>query len=90
MEDLLKQILEEQKRTNELLKKKDENPYELLTIEQIHEETGIGENMIQKMFRDPEMPVQRYTKPFKVTRQAFSEYLGRAHDYLRKGADTND
>lgn len=90
MEDLLKQILEEQKRTNELLKKKDENPYELLTIEQIHEETGIGENMIQKMFRDPEMPVQRYTKPFKVTRQAFCEYLGKAHDYLKKGADTND
>lgn len=90
MEDLLKQILEEQKRTNELLKKKDENPYELLTIEQIHEETGIGENMIQKMFRDPEMPVQRYTKPFKVTRQAFSEYLGKPHDYLRKGDDTND
>ena len=86
-------ILMEQQRTNELLEaiinqKKD--PNELLTVEQIHEEFDIGTNMVRKMFNDKTLPVQRYTKPFKVTRQAFCEYLGKAHDYLRKGADTND
>lgn len=83
MEDLLKQILEEQKKTNELLKTQNKDPNELLTIKQIHEETGIGTNMIQKMFNDPELPVQKYTSPFKVTRQAFNNYINVKHDYLR-------
>ena len=83
MENLLKQILEEQKRTNELLKTQNKDPNELLTIKQIHEETGIGTNMIQKMFNDPELPVQKYTSPFKVTRQAFNNYINVKHDYLR-------
>ena len=83
MEDLLKQILEEQRKTNELLKNANKDPNELLTVQQIHEETGIGENTILKMFNDPELPVQRYTIPFKVTRQAFNEYVSVHHDYLR-------
>ena len=40
--------------------------------------------MVQKMFKDPELPVQRYTQPFKVTRKALEEYLNKSHDYLRK------
>lgn len=58
------------------------DPNELLTIEQVKEEFGIGKNMVQKMFRDPELPVQRYTSPFKVTRKAIQEYVNVKHDYL--------
>ena len=58
------------------------DPNELLTIEQIHEETGIGTVMLRKMFKDPELAVQRYTTPFKVTRGAFNDYLSKRHDYL--------
>ena len=79
------QILEEQKKTNELLEKlinQNKDPNELLTIEQIHLEFGIGINMVQKMFKDPELSVQRYTVPFKVSRQALNDYMKVRHDYL--------
>lgn len=58
------------------------DPNELLTIEQVHKEFNIGKNMVQKMFKDPELPVQRYTSPFKVTRKAVQEYVNVKHDYL--------
>lgn len=80
-----KEILEEIKKTNELLqqqiRQRDEQ-YEMLTIEQVHEEFDIGMNMVRKMFNDPKLPVQRYTKPFKVNRQALKEYMTKSHDYL--------
>lgn len=79
------QILEEQRRTNELLEKiinQNKNPNELLTSKQIHEEFNIGINMVRKMFNDPELPIQRYTVPFKVTRQAIEKYINERHDYL--------
>lgn len=81
-------ILLEQKKTNRLLenlieKKEDKkDPYELLTIEQIHNEFKIGTNMLQKMFKDPKLAVQRYTVPFKVTRKVFQDYISEPHDYL--------
>lgn len=81
-----KEILEQIKKTNELLEqqiKQDKQKYELLTIEQVHEEFGIGKNMVRKMFNDPELPVQKYTVPFKVSRQAVQEYVSsKRHDYL--------
>lgn len=83
MEDLLKQILEEQKKTNELLKNSNKDPNELLTAQQIHKETGIGINTIQKMFNDPDMCTQKYTIPFRVTRQEYNRYINVKHDYLR-------
>lgn len=58
------------------------DPYELLTVEQVHNEFDIGINMVRKMFKDPELPVQRYTTPFKVTRKAINEYINTHHDYL--------
>lgn len=79
------QILEEIKKTNELLQQQisqNKNPNELLTVEQIHEEFDIGINMVRKMFKDPKLPVQRYTVPFKVTRQAIENYINVEHDYL--------
>lgn len=83
-----REILAEIKKTNELLQqqiKQSEEQYELLTIEQVHTEFDIGTNMVQKMFNDPELPVQRYTKPFKVSRQALNEYMTKRHDYLCEG-----
>lgn len=58
------------------------DPYELLTAEQVHEEFDIGLTKVQRMFRDPELPVQRYTKPFKVARRAVQEYMTVKRDYL--------
>lgn len=66
------------------------DPNELLTMEQIHEETGIGINMLQKMFKDKELAVQRYTSPFKVTRGAFNKYVSERHDYLSERSETNE
>lgn len=89
----MEELLKEQKKTNELLEKlikQNKDPNELLTINQIHEETGIGVNMIQKMFKDSELPVQRYTSPFKVTRQAFNIYINKKHDYLRNVKEWKD
>ena len=81
------ELLKEQKKTNELLEKlinQNKDPNELLTMLQIQKETGIGINVLQKMFKDKELPVQRYTIPFKVTRKAFNAYLNTRHDYLCK------
>lgn len=84
MEELLKQLIDEQKKTNDLLmyQHTGKDPNELLTIDQVHEEFDIGICMVQKMFKDTKLPVQRYTTPFKVTRQAINNYLNEAHDYL--------
>lgn len=82
-----KELLEEQKKTNELLNEiisQERMKHQLLTIEQVHEEYGIGLSMVRKMFNDPELPVQRYTVPFKVARQALNEYMTKRHDYLCK------
>lgn len=66
--------------TGQALNGKD--PNELLTIKQVCKEFNIGENMVREIFKDPELPVQRYTTPFKVTRQAFNKYVNEKHDYL--------
>lgn len=86
----MEELLEEQRKTNELLEKlinQNKDPNELLTIAQIQKETKIGINVLQRMFRDEKLPVQRYTIPFKVTRQAFNNYINERHDYLCKGSD---
>lgn len=78
-------LLHEQKKTNELLEKlitQNQKENELLTVEKVHKEFGIGINMVRKMFNDPQLPVQRYSVPFKVTRKALYEYMGKEHDYL--------
>lgn len=78
-------LLKEQQKTNELLERlinQNKDPNELLTIKQVKEETGFGDGTVRKMFKDKELPVQRYTSPFKVTRQALNDYINRNHDYL--------
>ena len=74
-------ILLEQRKTNTLLEqllKQEQRQYELLTIQQVHEEFDIGINM----FKDPKLAVQRYTVPFKVARKVFQDYISESHDYL--------
>ena len=83
---MMEELLKEQRKTNALLEKfisQRKDPYELLTAEQIHQEFNIGLCMVKKMFCDKELPVQRYTRPFKVTRKAIQEYMTTNHDYLR-------
>ena len=78
-------LLKEQQKTNELLEKlinQNRENNEFLTIEQVHKEFNIGINKVRMMFNDPELPVQRYTVPFKVTRSALYEYMNKPHDYL--------
>lgn len=84
MEDLIKELIAEQKKTNELLlsNSSGKDPNELLTIEQVKEETGFGLGTVQKIFKDSNLKAQRYTTPFKVTRQALNEYMNENHDYL--------
>lgn len=80
-----KEILREQQRTNELLERiiiQENSDNELLTIEQVSKEFDIGKVKVQKMFNDPELPVQRYTKPFKVQRKALNKYFETSHDWL--------
>lgn len=75
-------------KTNELLeailntKQREKDPNELLTMEEIVTEFKIGKVKAQKMFNDPLLPVQRYTRPFKVQRKAFNKYFEESHDYL--------
>jgi len=76
MDELLKEL----KEIKALLKSNDKN--DLLTVENVHKEYGIGINTARKMFNDPKLPVQRYTVPFKVTRKALEEYMNTSHDYL--------
>lgn len=80
-------LLEEQRRTNQLLEKlikQSKDPNELLTIEQVKEETNFGLGTVQKMFKDPRFKAQRYTVPFVVTRKALYEYISEGHDYLSR------
>ena len=91
MEELIKAIYEinnKQEEANRLLKnilerkQLEKNPNELLTIEQIVEEYSIGKVKVLKMFQDPNLPVQRYTKPFKVIKNTVDKYFEVRHDDL--------
>lgn len=79
-----RELLKEQQKTNELLEKlvNQNNENDLLTINQVHQEYGIGINMVRKMFNDEKLAVQKYTIPFKVTRKAMQDYMKERHDYL--------
>ena len=55
---------------------------EKMTVAKISEEFGIGTNLVYKMFNDPELPVQNYTKPQFVLRSELMKYFSVRHDYL--------
>jgi len=58
------------------------DPNELLNIDQVCEEFEMGKSKARLVFKDPELPVQRYMKEHKVTRGAMQEYVKTSHDYL--------
>ena len=72
MEELLKEI---NLKLEVLLNKKDE--YELLTAEQISEESGIPVNNVRNLFNDEDLPVQTYTKPRKVARICWNKFISK-------------
>ena len=57
-------------------------PDEKMTVAKISEEYGIGENLVYKMFKDKDLPVQNYTKPQFVLRSELMKYFSTRHDYL--------
>ena len=70
MEKLLQEI---NSKLEILVNKKDD--YELLTAEQLSEETGIPINNVRNLFNDKNLAVQTYTKPRLVTRKAWNEFI---------------
>lgn len=72
MEELLKQINE--KLETLITNRKDD--YDLLSPEDITRETGIPANNVREIFRNnKELAVQTYTKPHRVTRKAWNEFI---------------
>lgn len=61
-----------------------EMPREKMTVQDIVEEFGIGDVKVYEMFKDPELPVQTYTKPQFVLRSELLKYFTKRHDNLRK------
>lgn len=59
-------------------------PDDKLTIKDIIEEYGIGENTVYEMFKDPELAAQTYTKPMFVLRSELLKYFSKRHDELGK------
>lgn len=70
MEEILKEI---NSKLEILVNQKDD--FELLTAEQISEETGIPVNNVRNLFNDKNLAVQTYTKPRLVTRKAWNEFI---------------
>lgn len=58
------------------------DPYELLTAKQVHEEFGIGMTKVRRMFKDPDLPTQRYISPQRVARIEVQKYMTVKRDYL--------
>lgn len=70
MEELLQEI---NSKLEILINKKDE--FELITAEQLSEETGIPVNNVRNLFNNKDLAVQTYTKPRLVTRKAWNEFI---------------
>ncbi|MEE0865555.1 MAG: hypothetical protein U0L98_01960 [Clostridia bacterium] len=73
MEELLKEI--NSKLETIITNRKD--PYELLTAEQISKEENIPINNVRKLFNNKDLAVQTYTKPKRVTRRAWNEFISK-------------
>jgi len=85
----MEKILEEINSKLEILVNKKDD-FELLTAEQISEETGIPINNVRKLFNDKDMAVQTYTKPRLVTRKAWNEFISeRRWKQMKRKLDQN-
>ncbi len=65
--------------TNEMRR---QDPNRLLTAEDIRKEHKIGEATIYKMFQNPEIPVQSFTKPAKVLNSALWDFFKVRHEEI--------
>ena len=70
MEELLKEI---NSKLEQIVNKKDD--FELLTAEQISKETNIPINNVRNLFNNKDLAVQTYTKPKRVTRRSWNEFI---------------
>ena len=77
--------MEEQNDILELLKKilkSNRDEYELVTINKLHNETGIGKEKLLDIFHSGKIKVLPGTKPFKTTRKEWNRYLDQNIDIL--------
>jgi len=58
-------------------------PEDKMTVQDIVEQYEIGQETVYAMFKDPELPVQTYTKPNFVLRAELIKYFTKRHDNLR-------
>lgn len=70
----MEEVIKELQDIKDILKNQKDD-YELLTAEQISEETGIAVNKVRNLFNDKDLAVQTYTKPRRVTRKAWNEFI---------------
>lgn len=72
MEELLKEINEKLG----IIISNTKDDYDLLSPEDIERETGIPVNNVRMIFKNnKELAVQTYTKPHRVTRKAWNEFI---------------
>lgn len=67
------------KYTNEI---KRQDPNRLLSAEDIRKEYKIGENQIYKIFNNPHVAVQKFTKPAKILKSELDKFFEIRHDEL--------
>lgn len=86
MEEILKSILQEQQKSNELLESIVENNGnekdldEMLEPKEIQKQYNLPEGAVYKMFADKNFAALRYTKPMKASRRSVNEYLSKRHE----------
>lgn len=62
------------------LKKQDSD--RLLSAEDIRKEYGIGENQIYKIFNNPNVAVQKFTRPAKIKKSELIKFFETRHEDL--------
>lgn len=86
MEEILKLILKEQQKSNELLESviehngNEKDLDEMLEPKEIQKQYNLPEGAVYKMFADKNFAALRYTKPMKASRRSVNEYLSRRHE----------
>lgn len=58
-------------------------PDEIMTAKDITEEFGLNENLVYRILKDKDLPVQEYAKPKFVLRSELLKYFSVRHDYLK-------
>ena len=59
-----------------------QDPNRLLTVKDIHEETGIGDVQVYEIFKRPDVAVQKFTKPAKILKSELDKFFTVRHDEL--------